>query len=73
MTFHIRDGLKRSDGTPMGCADFEYALRREVDPFVPGKQYTGIVYDIKGALNWIHTQTKPSRPTSTRQRLTKCI
>lgn len=49
MTFHLRDGLKRSDGTAMGCADFEYALRREVDPTVPGKLYTSIVYDIKGA------------------------
>ena len=49
MTFHIRDGLKRSDGTPITCADFEYALKREVDPFTPGKQYTGIVYDVKGA------------------------
>jgi ABC-type oligopeptide transport system substrate-binding subunit len=49
MTFHIRDGLKRADGTAMTCADFEYALKREVDPRVPGKQYTSIVYDIKGA------------------------
>lgn len=49
MTFHIRDGLTRSDGTPMACADFEYALKREVDPTVPGKLYTSIVYDIKGA------------------------
>lgn len=50
MTFHIRDGLKRSDGTPIACADFDYALRRAVDPFTPGKQYTSILYDIKGAL-----------------------
>lgn len=49
MTFHIRDGLKRHDGTPMACADFEYALKREVDPTIPGKQYTSILYDIKGA------------------------
>lgn len=49
MTFHVRDGLVRSDGTPMACADFEYALKREVDPAVPAKQYTAIVYDIKGA------------------------
>jgi ABC-type oligopeptide transport system substrate-binding subunit len=49
MTFHIRDGLKRQDGTPITCADFEYALKREVDPTVPGKQYTSIVYDIRGA------------------------
>jgi oligopeptide transport system substrate-binding protein len=49
LVFHIRDGLKRADGTPITAKDFEYALRREVDPRVPGKQYTSIVYDIKGA------------------------
>lgn len=61
MIFHIRDGLKRSDGTPIACADFEYALRREVDPFTPGKQYTGIVYDIKGALE-IDTYANETEP-----------
>ncbi len=49
MTFHIRDGLVRSDGTPMTTADYEYALKREVDPCVPDKQYTSILFDIKGA------------------------
>ena len=49
MTFHIRDGLVRSDGTPITTADYEYALKREVDPCVPDKQYTSILFDIKGA------------------------
>jgi oligopeptide transport system substrate-binding protein len=49
MTFHIRDGLKRWDGTPITAKDYEYALKREVDPCVPGKQYTSILYDVKGA------------------------
>ncbi len=49
MTFHIRDGLVRSDGTPITAADYEYALKREVDPCVPDKQYTSILYDVKGA------------------------
>lgn len=49
MTFHIRDGLVRSDGTPVTAADYEYALKREVDPCVPDKQYTSILYDVKGA------------------------
>lgn len=48
-TFHLREGLRRSDGTPMGCADFEYALKREVDPFTTGKLYTSLVTEIKGA------------------------
>lgn len=49
ITFHIRDGLQRWDGTPLACADFEYALRREVDPYTAGKLYTSIITDIKGA------------------------
>ena len=49
MTFHIREGLKRADGTPMNASDYEYSLKREVDPRVTGKQYTDIVHDVKGA------------------------
>jgi oligopeptide transport system substrate-binding protein len=49
MTFTIRAGLKRFDGTAMTAKDFEYALKREVDPCVSGKQYTSILYDVKGA------------------------
>lgn len=49
ITFHIRDGLKRSDGTPITAEDYAYALRRAVDPRVVGKQYTAILYDIVGA------------------------
>lgn len=49
MVFHIREGLKRGDGTAMNASDFEYSLKREVDPRVTGKQYTDIVHDIKGA------------------------
>jgi oligopeptide transport system substrate-binding protein len=49
ITFHIREGLKRSDGTPLTAEDYAYALRRAVDPRVVGKQYTAILYDIQGA------------------------
>ncbi len=49
MVFHIRDGLKRADGTAMNASDYEYALKREVDPYTLGKQYTDMVHDIKGA------------------------
>jgi oligopeptide transport system substrate-binding protein len=49
MTFNIRKGMKRFDGTPITAKDFEYALKREVDPCVDGKQYTSILYDVKGA------------------------
>jgi len=49
MVFHIREGLKRADGTAMNASDYEYALKREVDPNVIGKQYTSLVADVKGA------------------------
>lgn len=49
MVFHIREGLKRADGTPMNASDYEFSLKREVDPRVTGKQYTDIVHDVKGA------------------------
>ncbi|MBI5879367.1 MAG: peptide ABC transporter substrate-binding protein [Chloroflexi bacterium] len=49
MTFHIRDGLKRADGTAMNASDYEYALKREVDPRVKDKQYMDIVNNIAGA------------------------
>ncbi len=49
IVFHIRDGLKRADGTAMNATDFEYALKRAVDPRVVGKQYADIMGDVKGA------------------------
>lgn len=49
MMFHIRDGLKRADGTPITAKDFEYALRRAVDPRVTGKQYVSLLFDVVGA------------------------
>jgi oligopeptide transport system substrate-binding protein len=49
VTAHIRDGLKRADGTPITAQDFVYALRRAVDPRVPGKQYVSLLFDLKGA------------------------
>lgn len=49
MVFHIREGLVRADGTPLNASDFEYALKREVDPRITGKQYTDIVNDVAGA------------------------
>lgn len=49
VTVHIRDGLKRVDGTPLTAKDFEFALKRAVDPRVTGKQYVSLLYDLQGA------------------------
>lgn len=31
-TFHLREGVKWSDGSPLLASDFEYALKRQLDP-----------------------------------------
>lgn len=49
VTIHIREGLKRANGTPLTAKDFEYALKRAVDPRVPGKQYVSLLFDLQGA------------------------
>jgi oligopeptide transport system substrate-binding protein len=49
LLFHIRPGLKRFDGTPITAKDFEYALKRQVDPRVSGKPYSFLLFDIRGA------------------------
>lgn len=49
ITFHLRPNLERADGRPITAEDFVFALRRAIDPRVPGKQYTTVLYDIKGA------------------------
>jgi oligopeptide transport system substrate-binding protein len=58
MTFHIRENLRRADGVPMNASDFEYALKRAVDPRLTDKQYTDIVHEIKGADDLIDTEGK---------------
>ena len=49
MTFHLRAGLKRADGTPLTAKDFEYAFKRTVDPRVAG-EYNTIIDDVVGAV-----------------------
>ncbi|OON96482.1 MAG: ABC transporter substrate-binding protein [Epulopiscium sp. Nele67-Bin005] len=36
-TFHLRDGIKWSDGQPVVAGDFEYAWKRAVDPATASK------------------------------------
>jgi ABC-type oligopeptide transport system substrate-binding subunit/DNA-binding SARP family transcriptional activator len=42
--FHLRDDVEWSDGVPVTAGDFEYALKRRMDPFT-----AFLWYDIKGA------------------------
>jgi oligopeptide transport system substrate-binding protein len=45
ITFHLRDGLKYSDGSPLTAKDFAYAAERTCDPNVAGG-YQYVLSDI---------------------------
>ena len=47
-TFHLRDGIQWSDGTPVTAGDFEFAFRRILDPKT-ASDYAYLQYPIKGA------------------------
>lgn len=49
LTFTLRSGLKRVDGTPITSKDFANAIRRGVNPCIAGRQYVAVLYDIQGA------------------------
>ena len=46
-TFHLRDGIKWSDGEPVKASDFEYAFRRLFNP-ATAADYAYLQYPIKG-------------------------
>jgi oligopeptide transport system substrate-binding protein len=54
VTFHLRDGLKYSDGSPVTAQDFVNAVYRTLDPHVPGDYQTSLSM-IKGAEAIINT------------------
>jgi oligopeptide transport system substrate-binding protein len=47
-TFHLRDGIKWSDGKPVTAGDFEFALRRIMDP-ATASSYAYLQHPIKNA------------------------
>jgi hypothetical protein len=51
LTFHLRPGLKYSDGSPLNAKRFEYSIIRYLDPATAGG-YTGLLNDIIGAEEW---------------------
>jgi oligopeptide transport system substrate-binding protein len=50
-TFHLRPGMKWSDGHPVTALDFEYGWKRVADPKF-ASDYASAVYIIKGAENY---------------------
>ena len=48
-TFHLRDGLKWSDGTPLTANDFVYSIQRVLTPSTTAQYYSMMADYIKGA------------------------
>lgn len=48
-TFHLREGLKWSDGTPLTANDFVYSIQRVLTPATTAQYYSMMADYIKGA------------------------
>lgn len=48
-TFHLRDGLKWSDGTPLTASDFVYAIQRVLTPETTAQYVSMVTGYVKGA------------------------
>jgi oligopeptide transport system substrate-binding protein len=66
-TFKLREGLAWSDGSPLTAHDWEYSLKRFLDPNLGGNQYyQSFYYVIQGAQEYntaLGTPDEPRTPT----------
>lgn len=63
-TFKLRSGVKWSDGQLLTARDFEYSLKRLLDPTLAAN-YASFYYDIKGAEEYntaLGTKAQPKTP-----------
>jgi oligopeptide transport system substrate-binding protein len=51
LTFHLKEGLTYSDGSPLNAKRFEYAFIRNINPETAG-EYASITDEILGAPEW---------------------
>jgi ABC-type oligopeptide transport system substrate-binding subunit len=58
LTFHLRQGLKYSDGSPLTAENYRYAIERTCDPNTAG-QYQAILFEIKGCAEFAGSLTAP--------------
>jgi oligopeptide transport system substrate-binding protein len=56
ITFHLRDGLKFSDGSPLTAENFRYAVERTCDPVTAG-EYQSILFEIVGCTEFAGLST----------------
>ncbi|MGH2615750.1 MAG: peptide ABC transporter substrate-binding protein [Thermomicrobiales bacterium] len=47
ITFHLREGLLYSDGTPLTAENFRFAVERQCDPVTAG-EYQSILFEVVG-------------------------
>jgi oligopeptide transport system substrate-binding protein len=57
-TFHLRDGLKFQDGTPVTADDFKYSVERITDPATGSQVASSYVNDILGAADKLAGKAK---------------
>jgi oligopeptide transport system substrate-binding protein len=58
LTFHLREGLTYSDGSPLTAERFRYAIERTCDPNTAG-QYQSILFEIVGCAEFAGSLTAP--------------
>jgi oligopeptide transport system substrate-binding protein len=58
LTFHLREGLTYSDGSPLTAERFRYAVERTCDPNTAG-QYQSILFEIVGCAEFAGSLTAP--------------
>ncbi|MGE5139797.1 MAG: ABC transporter substrate-binding protein, partial [Rudaea sp.] len=51
LTFHVRQGLKYSDGSLLNAARFAYSIKRNINPKTAG-EFAAITDEINGAPEW---------------------
>lgn len=64
-TYKLKDGLKWNDGKSVTAGDFEYSLKRTLDP-ATASPYASFYYDIKGARQFntaMGTKAAPKQPS----------
>ena len=57
-TFHLRSGLKFSDGTPLTSADVVYSLDRALQPATKSSFASGYLGLIKDLISWRQTRLR---------------
>lgn len=64
LTFHLREGLTYSDGSPLTAENFRYAAERTCDPNTAG-QYQNILFDIVGCEDFANSLAEPEAGAAT--------